>query len=67
MKQRNMLKLSAATFVMIGTGMILFHSAAEMTLAAKYKKMEKIPTSYQVSDNLDTTRPKSVKIGEGGK
>ncbi len=67
MKQRNMLKLSAATFVMIGTGMILFHSAAEMTLAAKYKKMEKIPTSYQVSDNLDTTRPKSVKKGEGGK
>ncbi len=34
MKQKETLKLTAATFAIIGAGTILFNSAAEVTLAA---------------------------------
>ena len=34
MKQKNVLKLTATTFAIIGAGTLLFYSAAEMTLAA---------------------------------
>lgn len=64
MKQKNILKLTAATFAMIGAGTLLFNSAAEVTLAANNGKVEKVPTSYQVSDSLETTLP---EVTEGGK
>ena len=54
MKQKNILKLTAATLAIIGAGTILFYSAAEVTLAANAKKTETIPTSYQVPDNPET-------------
>ena len=59
MKQKNILKLTAATFAIIGTGTILFNSAAEITLAANDGKVETVTTSYQVSDSPETALPKS--------
>ncbi len=64
MKQKNILKLTAATFAIIGAGTILFNSAAEVVLAANNGKVEKVPTSYQVADSLETTLP---KVAEDGK
>ena len=63
MKQKNILKLTAATFAIIGAGTILFNSAAEVTLAANNGKVEKVPTSYQVADSLETTLPKVTEDG----
>lgn len=63
MKQKNILKLTAATFAIIGAGTILFNSAAEMTLAANNGKVEKVPISYQVADSLNTTLPKVTENG----
>lgn len=57
MKQKNILKLTAATLAIIGAGTILFYSATEVTLAANAKKAETIPTSYQVPDNPETALP----------
>ncbi len=45
MKQKETLKLTAATFAIIGAGTILFNSAAEVTLAANNGKVEKVPTN----------------------
>ena len=63
MKQKDILKLTAATFAIIGAGTILFNSAAEVTLAANNGKVEKVPTSYQVADSLETTLPKVTEDG----
>ena len=63
MKQKETLKLTAATFAIIGAGTILFNSAAEVTLAANNGKVEKVPTSYQVADSLETTLPKVTENG----
>lgn len=63
MKQKNILKLTAATFAIIGAGTILFNSAAEMTLAANNGKVEKVPISYQVAGSLKTTLPKVTENG----
>ena len=63
MKQKETLKLTAATFAIIGAGTILFNSAAEMTLAANNGKVEKIPISYQVAGSLKTTLPKVTENG----
>ena len=52
--KKNVLKLTAATFAIIGAGIILFNSAAEMALAANNGKVEKVPTSYQVSGSQET-------------
>ncbi|MDE7333573.1 MAG: hypothetical protein K2O16_15390 [Lachnospiraceae bacterium] len=65
MKQKNILKLTAATLAIIGAGTILFNSAAEVALAANNGKVEKVPTSYQVSDSLETALPKSETKEEG--
>ena len=64
MKQKDILKLTAATFAIIGAGTILFNSAAEVTLAANNGKVEKVPTSYQVADSLETTL---LKVTEDGR
>ena len=64
MKQKNILKLTAATFAIIGAGTILFNSAAEVTLAANNGKVVKVPTSYQVADSLETTLPKVTEDGK---
>lgn len=61
MKQKNILKLTVVTLAIIGAGTILFHSLAEMTLAANDGKVEKIPTSYQVSDSPGTTMPEATE------
>ena len=52
--KKNVLKLTVATFGIIGAGIILFNAAAEIALAANNGKVEKVPTSYQVSDSLET-------------
>ena len=68
MKQKNILKLTAATFAIISAGTLLFNSAAEMTLAANNKKVGKVPTSYQVSGGMETELSKSeVKEKNGEK
>lgn len=64
MKQKKNLKLAAATLAIIGSGTILFNAAAEVTLAANSGKVETVPTSYQVSDSLETALPKSEIKGE---
>lgn len=66
MKQKNILKLTAATFAIIGAGTLLFNSAAEMALAASNGKVEKVPTTYRVSDSLETGLPESGTKEEGG-
>lgn len=67
MKQKNILKLTAATLAIIGAGTILFNAAAEVTLAANNGKVESIPTTYQVSDSLETKLPKSEIKGESSR
>ncbi len=67
MKQKNILKLTAATFAIIGAGTILFNAAAEVTLAANNGKVEIIPTTYQISDRLETELPKSEIKEENNK
>ncbi|MCM1127808.1 MAG: hypothetical protein NC429_15215 [Lachnospiraceae bacterium] len=64
MKQKNIVKLTAATFAIIGAGTILFYSAAEVTLEANAGRVESIPTSYQVSNSLETSLPMSKIEGE---
>lgn len=64
MLQKNILKLAAATFAIIGAGTILFNSAAEMTLAVNNGKVEKVPATYQVSDSPETTMPKVTENGK---
>ncbi len=59
MKQKNILKLTAATLSIIGAGALLFHSAAEVTLAASTGKVETVPTSYQVSGSPQAALPAS--------
>lgn len=66
MRQKNILKLTAATFAIIGAGTIFFYLAAETTLAANNGKVEKVPTSYQVSDSPETVLPQSEIEEEGG-
>lgn len=57
MKQKNILKLTAATLAIIGAGTILFHSAAEVVLAMNEGKVETVPTSYQVWDSPEKVSP----------
>lgn len=57
MKQKNMLKLTAATLAIIGAGTIAFHLASEVTLAANEGKVEKVATTYQVPDSSQTALP----------
>lgn len=64
MKQKNILKLTAATFAIIGAGTIVFNSAAEMALAANDGKVEKVPTTYQVWNSPEKVLPQSVEKAE---
>lgn len=64
MKQKNILKLTAATFAIIGAGTILFNSAAEMALAANDGKVEKVPTTYQVWNSPEKVLPQSMEKAE---
>lgn len=64
MKQKNTIKMTATAIAIIGAGTILFHAASEVTLAANDGKVEKVPTTYQVADNTDTTFPKTAESGE---
>lgn len=57
MKQKNMLKLTAATLAIIGAGTIAFHLASEVTLAANEGKVETVATTYQVPDSSQTALP----------
>lgn len=49
MRRKNILKLTAATFAVIGAGNILFNTAAETVMAAKAGQVERVSTSYQIS------------------
>ena len=55
MKQKNFLKLTAATFAIIGAGAFLFSAAAETAMAANAGTVETVPTSYQVSASQAAT------------
>lgn len=67
MKQKNILKMTAATFTIIGAGAILFNSAAEAVFAAGSKKLETVATSYQVSAPMETVVQGSrIKESAGG-
>lgn len=57
MKQKNILKLAAATAAIIGAGTILFYSVSEVTLAANEGKVETVATTYQVPDSSETVLP----------
>lgn len=57
MKQKNILKLTAATAAIIGAGTILFCSVSEVTLAANERKVEIVGTTYQVSGSSETVLP----------
>ncbi len=48
MKRENILKLSATTLAIIGTGCILFNAAAESVIVAKADQVYTVSTSYQV-------------------
>lgn len=65
--KKNILKWTAVTFSVIGAGILIFNSATEVALAADNGRVEKIPTSYQVSNSLKTALPKSETKEEGGK
>lgn len=66
MRQKNILKLTAATFALIGAGTILFNSAAEVALASNDGKVETVPTSYQISDGVETAAQRNETKEEGG-
>lgn len=55
MRQKNFLKLTAATFAIIGAGAVLFSAAAETAMAASAGTVETVPTSYQVSASQVST------------
>lgn len=57
MKQKNILKLTAATAAIIGAGTILFYSVSEVTLAANERKVETVATTYQVLGSSETVLP----------
>lgn len=57
MKQKNILKLTAATAAIIGAGTILFYSVSEVTLAANERKVETVATTYQVPGSSETVWP----------
>ena len=63
--KKNISKLTAATFAIMGAGIILFNSATEIALIANNGKVEKVPTSYQISDSLQTVLPKAETKEEG--
>ena len=54
MKQKNILKLTAAAAAIIGAGTISFYAASEVTLAANEGKVETVATSYRVPDSSET-------------
>ena len=56
MRQKNFLKLTAATFAIIGAGAFLFSAAAETAMAASAGTVETVPTSYQVSASQAATK-----------
>ena len=57
MKQMNILKRTAATLAIIGTGTFLFNGLTETVMAARPGLVETVPTSYQVSDSLAAPLP----------
>lgn len=57
MKQKNILKLTAATAAIIGAGTILFYSVSEVALAANERKVETVAITYQVSGSSETVLP----------
>ena len=59
MRQKNFLKLTAATFAIIGAGAFLFSAAAETAMAASAGTVETVPTSYQVSASQVSTAGQS--------
>ena len=66
MRQKNILKLAAATFAMIGAGTILFNSTAEAVLASNDGKVETVPTSYQIPDGVETAAQRTETKEKGG-
>ena len=67
MKQKNILKLTAATFAVIGAGTILFNAAAETVMAANAGKAEAVATSYPVPGNPKTMPTDSAATEESSK
>lgn len=66
MENKNILKLTAATFAIIGAGTIFFNMATEAVMAAEVGKVETVPTSYQVSDSVAPSLPAPEQKEVGG-
>lgn len=66
MKRENILKLTAATFAIIGAGTILFNWMTETAMAARAGQVETVPTSYQVSEGLAAALPEPETKDEQG-
>lgn len=64
MKQKNILKLTAATAAIIGAGTILFYAASEVTLAANEGKVETVATTYRVPESSETVLPVQEEMEE---
>lgn len=64
MKRENILKLSAATLAIIGTGCILFNAAAESVIVAKAGQVYTVSTSYQVPAAPAAVLPEPKTNGE---
>ena len=64
MKQKNILKLTAATAAIIGAGTILFYAGSEVTLAANEGKVETVATTYRVPESSETVLPVQEEMEE---
>lgn len=68
MKRMKTLKLSAAAIALIGAGSIIFNIATETAMAARAGQTQTVPTSYPVSNSLETSLPETeTNIESDGK
>lgn len=68
MKRMKTLKLSAAAIALIGAGTIIFNIATETAMAARAGQTQTVPTSYPVSNSLETSLPETeTNIESDGK
>lgn len=67
MKRRKIFKMTATACAMIGATTILFSMAAEAAVKAKSGQVERIATSYQITDSRTETLTETEKKGEDKK
>lgn len=67
MKRRKIFKMTATACAMIGATTILFSMAAEVAVKAKSGQVERIATSYQITDGRTESLTETEKKGEDKK